>query len=170
MTTTAKIVSHTEIMRQQTNRPPVLVLVDDPQVQSGGDVWRGPVSTGGQSGEVTLAALTSSNGWLEITWSEPATAVGVQFWGDQNDGWACILINNVQVWEGNTVGEGVNFETYLEVRNLPNERHTVRVEAVGRPGRDGGDVHVAIVTFGWGEVPGESDEGSTIFLPFFTRT
>ena len=65
--------------------------------------------------------------------------VGVHFWGDENDGFARVLVDGEEVWQGNTYGPvGAQFYYRLEMGGLPLARHTLRVEALGQNGGPGG--------------------------------
>jgi pSer/pThr/pTyr-binding forkhead associated (FHA) protein len=77
--------------------------------------------------------------WIEATSAGPVTAMGVEFWGDQNDGWARVLIDGDEIWRGDTRGADGNwpggaFVRYLEVAGLPLGVHTLRVEPLGEGG------------------------------------
>lgn len=72
----------------------------------------------------------------ELTLSSPTTSLGVQFWGDGDDGVARVSVDGQVRWEGNTRGENANwpggaFVRYVAVDYLPAESHVVRIEAVG---------------------------------------
>lgn len=81
--------------------------------------------------------------------SGPVTAeVGVQFWGDTNDGLCRVLVDGQEVWKGNTYGTDGNwpggaFVKYLYISGLSLEAHTIRVEFVGP-----GDVTIRYFGFG----------------------
>ena len=98
-----------------------------------------------------FVALTAGQHWIQVS-CPTTTSVGIQLRGDDNDGWARVTIDNHDqtVWEGNTYGHGSSgalWIKYLEISGLEESGHTVRIAATGRPGIDGGDVHVAIVGF-----------------------
>jgi hypothetical protein len=83
--------------------------------------------------------------------------VGVQFWGDQNDGWARVLVDGTEVWRGSTYGTSGDpaagaYVKYLEISGLATGAHTVRVECLGINGAGGGD-DVTILLFGFGVKP-----------------
>ena len=87
--------------------------------------------------------LMSKGSLLEATTTIDATAVGVQFWGNQNDGWARVLADGTEVWKGDTFGAdgywpGRAFAKYLEVSGLAVGKHTIRVENLGQTGAGGG--------------------------------
>jgi len=114
-----------------------------------------------------VLALTDSSQWAEGVCMVPSTMVGVQFWGDENDGWARILVDGVERWRGNTYGHAPDlFIRFLEIRDLPVAPHVVRVEPVGRVGttQPGGNSHVSIYAVVCG-LPVRSE----IFLPILQR-
>ena len=120
-------------------------------------------------------ALTDSTDWIEAITLVETTTVGVQFWGDTNDGWARVLVDDVEVWTGNTHGSDNNypggaFVKYLEISNLPLDIHTIRVENMGIPGASAGD-DVTILFFGLEEPSGSSSgpispPGLIAYYPF----
>ena len=114
-----------------------------------------------------VIALTSTEEWLEGVCMAPSTMVGVQFWGDENDGWARVLVDGVERWRGNTYGRSPElFVRFLEIRDLHSAPHVVRVEPVGQPGTSlsGGNVHVSIYAVVCGLT-----EQSEIFVPILQR-
>lgn len=91
-------------------------------------------------------ALRGPGTFLVATASFPE--VGVQFWGDTNDGLCRVLIDGEEVWKGDTYGTNVNwpggaFVKYLYISGLLPRQHTIRVEFVGP-----GDVTVRYFGFG----------------------
>jgi hypothetical protein len=111
---------------------------------SGGNFWR----YGNHIG------LFKKGQWIEAACTYPATEVGIQFWGDANDGWARVLVDGIEVWTGDTCGLNLlkdsAFKKYLQVSGLPSGSHTVRVENMGIKGSNGvrEDVHVYFFGFG----------------------
>ena len=80
-------------------------------------------------------ALRAPGAFLEASASSVAE-VGVQFWGDTNDGLCRVLVDGREVWKGDTHGADVNwpggaFVKYLYISGLAPGPHTVRVEFVG---------------------------------------
>ena len=119
----------------QEKSPPAGVTVSD---TCGGSCWRFS----------EILALLQPGQSLESTNSAPSTVVGLQFWGDTNDGWARVLVDGEEVWTGNTHGSDDNypggaFVNYLQISGLPNEPHTIRVEHMGQN-------DVTILLFGFG--------------------
>ncbi|MEZ4673993.1 MAG: hypothetical protein R2932_07080 [Caldilineaceae bacterium] len=152
---------HTEILRQTSKRPPVVIAAGDSQVQSTVEPYQLALPDLADS-PMRLRILRGAGSFAEIKWHEPTTTVGVQFWGDTNDGHARILVDGAEVWQGNTQGQSVTFEEYIEIDGLPNTTHTVRVEATGQPGSSGGS-DVTVAAFGWGSL--SSPANQTIFVP-----
>jgi hypothetical protein len=114
-----------------------------------------------------LLALTSTDQWAEGVCMAPSTMVGVQFWGDENDGWARVLVDGIERWRGNTYGRAPElFVRFLEIRDLPAAPHVIRIEPIGQAGTTlaGGNIHVSIYAVVCG-LPVESE----IFMPILQR-
>jgi hypothetical protein len=100
-------------------------------------------------------AVMQKGHWIEAAYSgSDATAVGVQFVGDTNDGWVKVLVDGQEVWRGSVYGTGPAypggaFVNYLEVSGLEAGPHTIRVEALGIQGKGGGD-DASMLFFGFG--------------------
>jgi hypothetical protein len=95
-------------------------------------------------------ALMQQGQWIEATYTgADTTAVGVEFWGDTNDGWARVLVDGSEVWTGNTYGpSATGYIHYLQISGLAPGSHTVRIENMGQAGDGGGDdVHVYFFGF-----------------------
>jgi parallel beta-helix repeat protein len=124
----------------QHTAPPTAVTIQD----SGEGLWR---SDG-------WVSLMQGGQWVEVTHSGTAiTSVGVQFWGDTNDGWARVLVDGVERWRGSVYGSDANwpggaFVKYLQITGLGAGPHTVRVEALGQAGDGSGD-DVTVYFFGF---------------------
>jgi hypothetical protein len=93
-------------------------------------------------------AFGSSSTYVEAIYGQPTTSIGVQFWGDTNDGWARVLVDGQEVWVGNTHGEDSNwpggaFVRYLNISGLEKSVHTIRVEGMSQ-----GDVTLYYFGFG----------------------
>lgn len=93
-------------------------------------------------------ALRGSGTFLEASTSYAASEVGVQFWGDTNDGVCRVLVDGEEVWSGDTQGvdakwPGGAFVKYLYISGLLTEPHTIRVEYVGP-----GDTTIRFFGFG----------------------
>jgi hypothetical protein len=90
--------------------------------------------------------------WVEVETTVDTTSIGVQFWGDTNDGWARVLVDGSEVWTGDIYGIDSNypggaFVKYLEISGLTPGRHTIRVENMGVSGAGGGG-DVCMLLFG----------------------
>lgn len=112
-------------------------------------------------------ALTSTDQWAEGVCMVPSSFVGVQFWGDENDGWARVLVDGTERWRGNTYGQSPQlFVRFLEISNLAAAPHVVRIEPLGQPGINtpNGNIHVSIYAVVCG-LPVESE----IFVPILQR-
>jgi hypothetical protein len=111
--------------------PPAGVTVSD---TCAGACWR----------NLGWVALLRPGHSLEAAGGHPTTAVGVQLWGDSNDGWARVLVDGMEVWSGNTYGPDADpFVRYLQVSGLPQGPHTIRVEHMGQK-------DVTVFFFGFG--------------------
>lgn len=121
----------------ETEEPPSAVEITD-----SGDITR----------DDDAVTLTDDGQWIEaaIT-SDEVTSLGVQFWGDEESGWARVSVDGRTVWRGSTYGEDGDFVRYLEVADLEPGSHTVHVEATGRMGSGGGD-EVTVAFFGFSPV------------------
>jgi len=80
--------------------------------------------------------LNQEGVWIEASTSDAVTAMGVQFWGDTDDGWAEVSLDGVPVWLGNTRGTDENYPggayvNYVEVTGLSGGPHTLRVQNAG---------------------------------------
>lgn len=96
-------------------------------------------------------AMGEAGQYVEIESTVSTTAIGVQLWGDANDGWARVIVDGQEVWTGEMRGSdnqwpGGAFVRYLEVAGLEPGNHTLRFE----PADQGGPVTVYF--FGLGEV------------------
>jgi hypothetical protein len=115
-------------------------------------------------------ALEEQGDWIEAACTiVGTTAVGVQFYGDSNDGWARVLVDGTEVWTGDTYGPGVgpdSFIKYLEVSELTPGSHTVRVENMGINGAGGGN-DVTIYFFGFRQSQG--GRSHQVFLPLVIK-
>jgi hypothetical protein len=89
--------------------------------------------------------------WEQATTRDPYSAIGVQVQGDRTIGWARVLFDGVEVWQGNTAttwNDGTNNGVYVEVRCFPPGEHTIRIEALGKDG-GGGGITVPVSYFGF---------------------
>ena len=95
--------------------------------------------------------LWVSGDWEQATTSDPYTAIGVQVQGDRTIGWAKVLFDGVEVWQGNTAttwNDGTNNGVYVEVRCFPSGQHTIRIESLGKDG-GGGGITIPVSYFGF---------------------
>jgi hypothetical protein len=118
-------------------------------------------------------ALMQQDQWIEATYNgSDTTVVGVQFYGDTNDGWARVLVDGTEVWTGSIYGSDTSwpdgaFIRYLQISGLTPGSHTIRVENMGINGAGGGD-DVCLYFFGFGaaaEAPGPH----RVYLPLVTN-
>jgi len=126
---------------QHSASPPEFTIV------TGGNIWR----------YNQWIALLDKGNFARATTTVDVTSLGVQFWGDMNDGWARVLVDGSEVWRGSTYGTDPNypggaFVKYLEISGLTSGKHTVSVENIGINGNGGGD-DVTILLFGLRRAP-----------------
>jgi len=91
--------------------------------------------------------------FIQAVSPEGYSALGIQFWGDDTNGWARVTLDGVEVWRGDitTYGtDGVNYFVYVEITGDVSGPHTLRVEVVGQNGAGGGD-NVPVFYFSYRE-------------------
>ncbi|MGD2162183.1 MAG: FHA domain-containing protein [Anaerolineales bacterium] len=96
-------------------------------------------------------AMGEPGQYIEIESTVNTTAIGVQLWGDDNDGWARVLVDDEEIWTGEMRGTdnqwpGGAFVRYLEIAGLEPGIHNLRFEPTGEGGS------VTVYFFGIGEV------------------
>ncbi|MGD2057611.1 MAG: FHA domain-containing protein [Anaerolineales bacterium] len=96
-------------------------------------------------------AMGEPGQYIQVDSAVSTTAIGVQLWGDDNDGWARVLVDGEEMWTGEMRGEdnqwpGGAFVRYLEVSGLEPGPHSLRFEPTGQGGS------VTVYFFGIGEV------------------
>ena len=94
-----------------------------------------------------FVALTTTDQWVEGVCTTATAMVGVQFWGDENDGWARVLVDGVERWRGNTYGQSPDlFVRFLSIRDLAPAPHVIRIEPLGQRGSNnpGSNIHVSV--------------------------
>lgn len=100
--------------------------------------------------------------WIEASTDRPFTAMGVQFLGDPQTGWARVLFDGVEVWRGNTAdiwSKAGRHGGYIEISGFDPGPHTLRAESLGF------DYHpVPVASFGF------SEQGSVNSVAVVTRT
>ncbi|MGH2619222.1 MAG: hypothetical protein ACRDHG_01455 [Anaerolineales bacterium] len=82
----------------------------------------------------TTRVLWWGGDWIEATTEVDFSAMGVQFWGAPQSGWARILFDGVEVWRGLTSSLGseqLQYGGYIEISGFQPERHTIRAESLG---------------------------------------
>ena len=75
--------------------------------------------------------LWQENDWMEMTFGEPFSSVGVQFRGSYVIGWARVLFDGQEIWRGDTSEIWAELKVhggYIEVTGFGPEQHTLRVE------------------------------------------
>ncbi len=148
-------VLHTEVMRPASQKPPFLLLAGaaDPRVTVSGSRTSSNVGLGDGQTSYTGVVLLEPGSAIEATWQEPAVAVGVQLWGDHNEGCALIRVDGTPVWIGDTRESSAgNFEGYIEIGGLEARPHVVAVENSGATPQCARAGHVTVVAFGRGAI------------------
>jgi hypothetical protein len=87
--------------------------------------------------------------WIEATTDLPFKAIGVQFFGEAQIGWARVLFDGEEVWRGNTADLYVKdgrHGGYVEITGFEPGPHTIRAESLGFDYRP-----VTVVSFGFSE-------------------
>lgn len=97
--------------------------------------------------------LFEAGQFMEVTTSDPYTAIGVQPHGEGIIGWARVLFDGREVRRGDTSAYWHDDQKYLhavyiEVRCFAPGTHTLRIENLGLPG-SGGGITVPITYFGF---------------------
>lgn len=158
--------SHDDILQLGVARPESVALAHDPAMRASGHLWIGEYKPS-ESEPIQVQALTSATSWIEVSWPEPSTVVGVQFYGDDRGSWARIRVDGEAVWQGNTNGSTEPFTEYIEISGLSDAPHVVRVEALGQAGTENGPIFVGVTAIGTGEVSPDNKigGGSTVFMP-----
>jgi hypothetical protein len=85
--------------------------------------------------------------WIELSSELPVAALGVQFLGAPQIGWARILLDGQEVWRGNTAELGYTlgqYGGYVEISGFDPAAHTLRVESMGWDYRP-----VTVASFGY---------------------
>lgn len=146
---------HTEVMRPASQKPPFLLLAGaaDPRVTISGPRTFSNVGLGDGETSYTGVVLVEAGSAIEATWREPAVTVGVQLWGDHNEGCALIRVDGRPVWVGDTRESSAgNFEGYIEIGGLEARPHVVAVENSGATSQCTRAGHVTVVAFGRGAI------------------
>lgn len=94
--------------------------------------------------------------WIETSTQLPFDAIGVQFLGDPQIGWARVLFDGVEVWRGDTsmIWSALGRHGgYVEVTSFAPGIHTIRVESLDF------DFHpVTVASFGFSHEGGVESE------------
>lgn len=148
-------VLHTEVMRPASQKPPYLLLAGagDPRVTKRGSLSSSNVGLGDGQSSYSGVVLLGPGSAIEAAWREPTVTVGVQFWGDHNEGCALIRIDGEPVWVGDTRESSAgNYEGYIEIGGLEAQPHIVTVENPGSTPQCARAGHVTVVAFGRGAI------------------
>lgn len=133
-------------------KPVQVIGVTDATVNIVGAAWWGTVDTAIFDTTPTataMVALTTLGSYIEATCAQPTSTVGVQFLGDQNDGWAKIIVDGEPWWQGNTQGATLVNDDYIEISGLPAKTHRIQVETMVTPESDQVG-HITVVALGCG--------------------
>ena len=97
--------------------------------------------------------LKEPGDWVQAASPEGYRALGIQFWGDETNGWASVILDGVEVWRGDVTAfgtDGTNYFVYVELTGEVSGAHTLRTEVLGLPGKAGGD-NVPVFYFAYRE-------------------
>lgn len=97
--------------------------------------------------------LKEPGDWAQAASPTGYSALGIQFWGDQTNGWAQVTLDGVEVWRGDVTAfgtDGVNYFVFVEITGIDAGPHTLRAEVLGQPGKAGGD-NVPVFYFAYRE-------------------
>ncbi|MEZ4866948.1 MAG: hypothetical protein R3C14_36840 [Caldilineaceae bacterium] len=133
-------------------KPAQLIGVTDATVNVVGAAWWGAVDTAIFNATPTptaMVALTALGSHIEAACVTPTSTIGVQFLGDQNDGWARIVVDGEPRWQGNTQGTMLVNDDYIEISDLSVGNHLIQVETMVTPTSQQVG-HVTVVAFGCG--------------------
>ena len=86
---------------------------------------------------------------IEVTTDLSFNAIGVQFFGEAQIGWARVLFDGQEVWRGNMADlyEGLGRHGgYIEITGFEPGHHTIRAESLGFDYRP---VTVVSFVFSW---------------------
>ena len=134
---------------EENNKPETFTYTNtaDYPPPDGIQVAVGGISTSWGSGMV----LWQAGDWIQATTADPFKSIGAQIHGDQTIGWARVLFDGVEVWQGDassyTIADG-RYGLYVEVSCFSPGSHTLRVEAAGING-GGGGMSVPVANFGF---------------------
>lgn len=148
-------VLHTEVMRPASQKPPFLLLAAaaDSRIVMSGSLSSSHVGMGDGQSSYTGVVLLEPGSAIEATWHEPAVTLGVQLWGDHNDGCALLRVDGRPVWIGDTRESSAgNYEGYIEIGGLEARPHVVTVENPGSTPQCARAGHVTVVAFGRGAI------------------
>lgn len=113
-------------------RPPdvaVIANIKDRQPPAGIDVTYHPDAVAYGVHRV----LWWNGNWIEASTSEPFTAIGVQFYGEAQIGWARVLFDGVEVWRGDTAALAEKLGRhggYIEISGFEPGSHVIRAESL----------------------------------------
>jgi hypothetical protein len=85
--------------------------------------------------------LKEPGDWIQASSPAGYSALGIQYWGDQTNGWASLILDGVEVWRGDVTAygtDGVNYFVYVELTGEISGPHTLRTEVLGQNGVGGG--------------------------------
>jgi hypothetical protein len=71
--------------------------------------------------------------WIEAATDQSFTAIGVQFYGEAQIGWARVLFDGVEVWRGDTAALSEKLGRhggYIEITGFEPGFHTIRAESL----------------------------------------
>jgi hypothetical protein len=140
---------HPQYALETNDAPGVYAYANPPEYPSpsGIDVRYGEGTTAWGHGRI----MWVGGDWIEAATSDPYSAMGVQVHGDHTIGWARVLFDGVEVWQGDTSASTIaagRFGVYVEARCFEAGKHNNRLEALGTDGGGGGR-SVPVAYFGF---------------------
>lgn len=132
------------------NQPPALIaFANDEHTAPPAAVQLAPLCLNSCYRYHQWLGMTMPGESYEVIYSGVTGTLGVQLWGNQNDGVAYVFVDDELLWEGNTAGTDSNypggaFVKYLQITGLdPVANHILRVET----STDGGAVTIYFFGF-----------------------
>ncbi len=130
-----------------------------------GTYWRGTIEIHQRADPyVHLLALTAPDSQLTAECRAPTESVGIQFWGDDNDGLAEVVIDDDFVWQRHTGG----LQEYVEFTALSLEPHTIRIRPVAAD-QSNNSGHVTVAGISCLQRGPVMSRIQRLFLPFASR-
>jgi hypothetical protein len=96
----------------------------------------------------TCLSFPDQGAWIALQTGDPIGAIGVQLWGDYEDGWVQVSVDGTPIWKGDTRYENCAFDPdgnrvvspetcsggffyYIQASGLERTAHVIRAENTG---------------------------------------